>query len=129
MPEGDRISLYVPNLFSMRLPLKCGRKTDDICVSLLDYLWPTIALSCRKKRLIERNGKFLHLKQWTCKGTLRQVFVCLRPRTSYHPPSLHTVDVYTVFLFTQGRGRRVEPERREEGQQFTKHGSKIPTHD
>ncbi len=37
------------------------------------------------------------------------------------PPS-HTVYVYTVYLFTQTRGEkgRVEPERRLDGQQFTK---------
>jgi hypothetical protein len=39
-------------------------------------------------------------------------------------PPLLTVYVYTVNLFTQGRGegRRVEPERRLEEQEFTKLG-------
>ena len=32
----------------------------------------------RKIRLIEGNAKCLHLKKSTCKGTLRQVFICLR---------------------------------------------------
>jgi hypothetical protein len=40
-----------------------------------------------------------------CKGTLRQVFICLRPRTPYpSPPPLHTVYVYKVYLFTQESG-------------------------
>ncbi len=43
-------------------------------------------------------------KKLTCKGTLRQVFICLRLRTPY-PPPLHIVCMYTVNLFTQGRGR------------------------
>ncbi len=53
--------------------------------------------------------------------------ICLRPGTSY--PPLHTVYVYTVYLFTQGRGLegRVEPERRVEGQTVHKAGLKIPT--
>ncbi len=38
----------------------------------------------------------------TSKGTLLQVFICLRPRIPY--PPLHTVYLYTVYLFTQGRG-------------------------
>ncbi len=33
----------------------------------------------RKIRLIESNAKFRYLKKLTCKGTSRQVFICLRP--------------------------------------------------
>jgi hypothetical protein len=41
------------------------------------------------------------------------------------PPPLNTVYVYTVYLLTQergGAGGGLEPERRLEGQQFTKLG-------
>jgi hypothetical protein len=46
-------------------------------------------------------------------------------------PHQHNVYVYTVSLFTQGRGegRRVEPERRLEEQQFTKLGENTNTTD
>jgi hypothetical protein len=44
------------------------------------------------------------------------------------PPPFHNIYVYTVYLFTQrsgkGGGGTVEPERRGEGQQFTKLGRK-----
>ncbi len=77
----------------------------------------------REIRLIEGNAKYCHLKKLICTGTLWQVFICLRPRTSY-PTTLQTVYVYTEYLFTQGRwrggGRVVEPERRWEEQNFTK---------
>ncbi len=59
----------------------------------------------RKIRLLEGNAKYRHLKKLTCKVTLRQVFICLRPRTPCPPPILHTVYMYTVYLFTQGRRR------------------------
>ncbi len=73
----------------------------------------------RKIRLIEGNAKSRRLKKVTCTGTLRQVFICLRPRTPYPPPP--TYSIYTVYLFT-GKEGRVEPGRRLKGQQFTKLG-------
>ncbi len=56
--------------------------------------------TCWKIRLIEGHAKCL--KILTCKGALRMVFICLSPP----PPPLHTVYVYRVYLFTQGRGER-----------------------
>jgi hypothetical protein len=63
-----------------------------------------------------------HLKKLTCKGTLLQVFICLRLRTPYAlpPPYTQCIRVYSVPFHT-GKGRGgAEPERRLEGQQFTK---------
>jgi hypothetical protein len=66
----------------------------------------------------DTKAKCRHLNKFTCKGTLQQVFICLRP-----PPLLpmtrpvHTVYVYTVhvYLFTQekwwwggGGGRAIQ---------------------
>jgi hypothetical protein len=66
-------------------------------------------------------------KKMICNGILRQVFICLRPRPPY-PPPLHTVYVYTIYLFTQGRGGgRVEPEIKVRGATVHKAGSKILT--
>ncbi len=63
----------------------------------------------RKVRLIEGNAKCRHLKKMTCRGTLRQVFICMMPKTP-SPTLTHCIRVYsTVYLFTQGRGGRVEP--------------------
>jgi hypothetical protein len=59
------------------------------------------------------------LKILACKGILRQVFICLRP-------PLHIVYVYTSILIHTGKGGggrgEIEPERKGEGQQFTKLG-------
>jgi hypothetical protein len=78
----------------------------------------------RKMRLIEGNAKCCHLKKLTGKWTLRQVLTVWGPGP-YTPPQTHTHTVYlfTVYLFTQERGEgweTVEPERRLDGQQFTK---------
>jgi hypothetical protein len=77
-------------------------------------------LTRRKIRLIEDNAKCRHLKKLTCKGTLRQVFISLRPPPL---PFTHYVRVYRILIHT-GKGGEVEPERRLEGQQVTKLGRK-----
>jgi hypothetical protein len=76
-----------------------------------------------------RKCKMSSSKKFTCKGTLGQVFICLRP-----PPLIrhHTIPIYALYTSTQytfshgegGEGGRVESERRLEGQQFTKLGRK-----
>ncbi len=84
----------------------------------------------RKLRLIEGNAKCRHLNKLICKGTLRQVFICLRPRTPeapiYPPPPqpLHTVYVHTVYsiLIHTGKGGGVLTR----GATVHKAGSKIP---
>ncbi len=47
----------------------------------------------RKISCIEGNAKCCHLI--TCKWTLRQLFICLRPRTLYPPDKLYTCIQYT----------------------------------
>jgi hypothetical protein len=58
-------------------------------------------------------------KKLTCKGTLRQVFICLSP-------PLHTVNILYTYSHREGveGWGRVEPKRRLESQQFTKLGQK-----
>ncbi len=62
----------------------------------------------RKIRLIEGNAKCRRLKELTSKGTLRQGFICLKPRTPY-PPSTHCIPVYkyTYSHREEGKGGRV----------------------
>jgi len=74
----------------------------------------------RKIRLIEGNAK-CHLKILTFKGTLRQMFICLRPNPNTPAPLTHFILVYSILIHTgKGRGRGArELERRLEGQQFT----------
>ncbi len=77
----------------------------------------------RKIRLKECNAKCRHLKKLPVKGLCGRCLTVWGPEP-HNAPTLHTVHVYTVYLFTKGRGRRVEPERRLEVQTFTKLGRK-----
>jgi hypothetical protein len=112
------IYLFMPNNFEWKTLIHLCEGT------LMRKVFRTEAATCyrRKIRIIEGNAKCRHQKKFACKGTLRQAFVCLRPRTQTPPPTV-------LYLFTQGRregerGGRLEPERRGEGQQFTKLGRK-----
>jgi len=49
-----------------------------------------------------------------CKGTLRQVFICLRPKTPYPPSYTLYMCIGTVYLFIQeGEGAGGELNQRE----------------
>jgi hypothetical protein len=65
----------------------------------------------------DSKAKCRHLKKLTCKGTLRQVFICLRPPPllRHHTPPPYTL--YTCILYTYSH---------REGE-VHKAGSKIPT--
>jgi hypothetical protein len=69
----------------------------------------TVREERRRIRMIESIAKCIYLKKLTCKGALRQVFYLSEapsppPILAHTPPSLHTVYVYTIYLFTQGKG-------------------------
>jgi hypothetical protein len=90
-------------------------------------IFQTFTVKRRKIRLIEGNAKCRYIKKLTCKGILRQVFICLRTRTPYlpsPPPFTQCIRVNSTIIHTGnwGRGEYIEPERRLEGQQFTKQG-------
>jgi hypothetical protein len=58
-------------------------------------------------------------KKLICKGTLRQVFICLRPRTSY---TTHCIRVYSILsLVTQGSGEGGNRRTREKVRVATVH--------
>jgi hypothetical protein len=57
-----------------------------------------------------------------CKGTLRQVFICLRP-----PLALHTV--YILYTYSHREGVEGWTREKIRGPTVYKAGSKIPTYD
>jgi hypothetical protein len=59
----------------------------------------------RKIRLIEDNAKCRYLQKLICNGTLRRVSLSVSGLEPHTPPPLHSVYVYTVFLFHTGKGR------------------------
>jgi len=104
--------------------------------AFLTYSMPSLPISVHRltyqcwtskctqdERLIEGIAKCPHLKKLTCKGTLRQVFICLRPRTPYPSPP-YTLSTCIQYHYSHREGGEVEPERRGEVQQFTKLGRK-----
>jgi hypothetical protein len=68
-----------------------------------------------------QNGKMLSTKKLICKGPLRQVFICLRPRGP--PPLTHWIRVYGIlYIFTWGQSSAREKVR---GVTVDNAGSKI----
>ncbi len=76
-----RIRIWI---WTKSLPGSAALRTDYISLSV-------VILKRRKIRLREGNAKCCHLKELICKGTLRQEFICLRPRTPY---TLYACNVY-----------------------------------
>ncbi len=79
--------------FNMVWPQKCTCISLAYCSGVKLFL-PAFASAARgrvrvstlsekrkKIRLIEGNAKCRHLNKFSCKGTFRQVFICLRPIT------------------------------------------------
>jgi hypothetical protein len=61
-------------------------------------------------------AKCRHLKNFTCKRTLQQLFICLRPPPSMtlYPPSLtHRIRVHCVLIHTRKGGGRERVNQRE----------------
>ncbi len=92
------------------------------CFRCCCFFWrPFPALACsslllmgvERQDFIEGNEKCRHLKKLTCKETLRQVFICLRPRTPYPPP--YTLYICVIVYSDQSAicHRQRKPERLE----------------
>jgi hypothetical protein len=80
----------------------------------------------RKIRLIKDNAKCRHLQKFTCKRDFAAgVYLSEGPEPHLRPLK-HCICVYGILIHTWKGGRlgRVEPERRFEGQRFTKLGRK-----
>jgi len=56
--------------------------------------------------LSHRNAKCRHLKKLTRIWTLRQVFICLRPRTPHSPPLTHRMYTHIQYTYSQREGGR-----------------------
>jgi hypothetical protein len=67
-------------------------------------------------------------KKKTCKGTFRQVFICLRPGplSSYDPIPLRLIYVYTVTYSHREGGGENGTREKVRGAKVYKAGSKIP---
>jgi hypothetical protein len=98
----------------------CSPNTDpSIYTHVVQY-----PFARRKIRHVEGNAKCCHLKKLT-KGTLRQVFICLRPRTPYPPPYTLYICIQYTNWHREGGGSWTREKRR--GATVHKAGSKILT--
>ncbi len=113
------VSDYSVNTSLRPANMRANPAVAAMSATFLQRSFPPLLEHRIKIRLIEGNAKCRHLKKSTCKGTLRQVFICLRLSNPYPPPRIYTLYVNTLYLLTHGRGvgGEVEPERRGEGQQ------------
>jgi hypothetical protein len=60
-----------------------------------------VGLEPQKDKTHRRQCKLSSSKTFTCKGTFRQVFICLRPCTPYPPPpTTHTLYKCIVYSYT-----------------------------
>ena len=104
-----------------------------ICPRLLSPLYtvysPLGRLSSQKVKTHRRQCKMTSSNNLTWKWTLRPDVYLSADQNPIPPPPSHTVHVYTVYLFTQGRegrgeGGELNQRERQRGQQFTKLGLK-----
>ncbi len=120
-----------------------GRRAEQLAHQLRNLRYRKLV--CRKIKLIESSTKCRHLKKFTCKGTLRQVFICLRPPSllgfclgwssnfvGSPPPALPATHCLYILYFDKGKGGRGEgglrwTREKVRGAIVHKAGSKIPT--
>ncbi len=78
----------------------------------------------RQIRLIEGNAECHKNKRLTWKGTLRQMFICLRPRIPYPPHTLYTCIQHT---YSHRKGEESSTREKVRGATAPKSGLTIPT--
>jgi hypothetical protein len=89
------------------------------------YKFLVMQVHPRKIRLIEGNEKCPNLKNGLVKGLCGRCLSVRGPELHTPPPyTLHKCSILYLFTHGSGGGGRVQPERRGEGQQFTKLGRK-----
>jgi hypothetical protein len=100
-----------------------------LLLDLLEHAWQRHgALQSRRRKILlrESSANCRYLKKLTCKGTLRRLFICLRPPPLPWPPPLHTVYMCIQYTYSHMEGGELTREK-VRGATVHKVGSKIPT--